>query len=312
MATPFGKLIRKRRAIKCDRRAAGWRRSGAPDFSWRSRPDFYWRADTGGADAVVMQEDATREGDEIVVNVGVDPGEFIRRRGCDLAEGQKILARGERIRSTTIALLASQGFADVTVGGEVNAAIVSTGDEVVMPGRSSIKGRSTTAIRYCFRHWCSAAARSVTSAEHCPDQRERLIEAIQRGIKSHVLVITGGVSVGEHDLVQAALRSLGAKIDIWRVAIKPGKPFLFGRSRWMRCLRFAGKSCVSIRHFFAVCASSDLENDGRERTRSAESSRQNWLSISRTKAIVRITFAAESTTENSCPSGARNRTLFLV
>jgi len=70
----------------------------------------------------------------------------------------------------------------------------------------------------------------VTSGEHCPDQRERLIEAIQHGMKSHILVMTGGVSVGEHDLVQATLRSLGAKIEVWRVAIKPGKPFLFGEA----------------------------------------------------------------------------------
>jgi molybdopterin molybdotransferase len=184
----------------------------------------------GGADAVVMQEDTTREDDQIVVNVAVDPGEFIRRRGCDLAEGQKILARGERIRSTTVALLASQGFVDVTIGGEVTAAIVSTGDEIVMPGKKLDPGQiyesNSTLLRALLRH-CGAA---LTSAEHCPDQRERLIEAIRRGIKSHILVITGGVSVGEHDLVQATLRSLGAKIDVWRVAIKPGKPFLFGEA----------------------------------------------------------------------------------
>ena len=181
-----------------------------------------------GADAVVMQEDTTREGEEIVVNIDVDPGEFIRRRGCDLAEGQKILGRGERIRPTTIALLASQGLADVTVGGQVNAAIVSTGDEVVTSGskldRGQIYDSNSTLLQALVQH-CGA---SVKSAEHCPDQRERLIQAIQRGIESHILVITGGVSVGEHDLVQAALRTLGAKIDIWRVAIKPGKPFLFG------------------------------------------------------------------------------------
>src|SRR4030095_6961150 len=183
-----------------------------------------------GADAVVMQEDTTREGDKIVVNVAVDPGEFIRRRSCDLAEGQKILARGERIRSTTIALLASQGFVDVTIGGEVNAAIVSTGDEIVMPGKKLDQGQiydsNSTLLRALLQHYGA----SVTSVEHCPDQRERLIEAIQRGIKSHILVITGGVSVGKHDLVQATLRSLGAKIDVWRVAIKPGKPFLFGEA----------------------------------------------------------------------------------
>ena len=183
-----------------------------------------------GADAVVMQEDATREGDEIVVHVDVHPGEFIRRRGCDLAEGQKILSRGERIRTTTIALLASQGFADVTVGGQVNTAIVSTGDEVVALGSQLDQGQiydSNSALLQALAQHCGAA---VNSAEHCPDHREPLIQAIQRGMKSHILVITGGVSVGEHDLVQAALRSLGAKINIWRVAIKPGKPFLFGEA----------------------------------------------------------------------------------
>jgi len=183
-----------------------------------------------GADAVVMQEDATREGDEIVVHVDVHPGEFIRRRGCDLAEGQKILGRGERIRTTTIALLASQGLADVTVGGQVNAAIVSTGDEVVTLGSKLDQGQiydSNSALLQALVQHCGAA---VKSAEHCPDHREPLIQAIQRGIKSDILVITGGVSVGEHDLVQAALRMLGAKIDIWRVAVKPGKPFLFGRA----------------------------------------------------------------------------------
>ena len=183
-----------------------------------------------GADAVVMQEDTTREGGEIVVNVDVHPGEFIRRRGCDLAEGQKILGRGERIRTTTIALLASQGFADVRVGGQVNAAIVSTGDEVVTLKSKLDQGQiydSNSALLQALVQHCGA---SVKSAEHCPDHRERLIQAIQRGIKSHILVITGGVSVGEHDLVQAALRTLGAKIDIWRVAIKPGKPFLFGEA----------------------------------------------------------------------------------
>jgi molybdopterin molybdotransferase len=183
-----------------------------------------------GADAIVMQEDVTRDRGEVVINVDVEAGEFVRRRGCDLAEGQKILARGERIRSTTIALLTSQGFADVTIGGKVNAAIVSTGDEIVMPGRKLDQGQIYDSNSTLLRALLQRCDASVTSADHCPDQRERLIEAIQRGIKSHILVITGGVSVGEHDLVQAALRSLGAKIDVWRVAIKPGKPFLFGEA----------------------------------------------------------------------------------
>jgi molybdopterin molybdotransferase len=205
-----------------------------PDRQLRISPGEAVRIFTGapipaGADAVVMQEDTTRENDEVVVNVDIDPGEFVRRRGCDLADGQKILARGERLRPTRIALLASQGFTDVTIADEVNAAVVSTGDEIVMPGRKLDQGQiydSNSILLEALLQRCGA---SVTSVEHCPDQREPLIYAIQRGIKNHVLVITGGISVGEHDLVQATLRSLGAKIDIWRVAIKPGKPFLFGQ-----------------------------------------------------------------------------------
>jgi len=181
-----------------------------------------------GADAVVMQEDVTRDGDEIVINTNVEAGEFIRRRGCDLAEGQRILAKGERIRAATAALLASQGFAEVIVGGEVNATIISTGDELVKPGEKIEPGQiydSNSALLQALLQRCSAVVKSV---EHCRDEREPLIEAIKRGIKNHILIISGGVSVGEHDLVKEALHKLGAQIDIWRVAIKPGKPFLFG------------------------------------------------------------------------------------
>jgi molybdopterin molybdotransferase len=181
-----------------------------------------------GADAIVMQEDVTRDGDEIVINTDVEAGEFVRRRGCDLSEGQKILAAGERIATATIALLASQGIGDLKVGGEVNAAILSTGDELVKPGEKLDLGQiyeSNSALLGALLHRCGAA---VNLVEHCGDERESLREAIKRGIKNHILIISGGVSVGEHDLVKDILREVGAEIEIWRVAIKPGKPFLFG------------------------------------------------------------------------------------
>ena len=183
-----------------------------------------------GADAVVMQEDVTRDGDEIVLNVGVDTGEFIRRRGCDLGEGQKILSKGERIRAATLALLASQGFSDVTIGGEVNVAIVSTGDELVKAGTKIKQGQiyeSNSVLLRSLVQRCNATVRSV---ENCADDQHSLTEALKRGIRYHVLIISGGVSVGEHDIVKSTLLALGARIDIWRVAIKPGKPFLFGQA----------------------------------------------------------------------------------
>ena len=184
-----------------------------------------------GADAIVMQEDVTRDGTDISLNVDVQADDFVRRRGCDLAEGQMILATGERIRAATVALLASQGFADVIVGGKATAAVISTGDELVKAGDELQPGQiydSNSVLLSALLQRCGASA---TAVEHCRDDRQSLDDAIKRGIKNHVLIISGGVSVGEHDLVKEALRELGAKIEIWRVAVKPGKPFLFGRAQ---------------------------------------------------------------------------------
>jgi len=181
-----------------------------------------------GVDAILMQEDVTPDGTDISVNVDVEAGDFVRRRGCDLAEGQMILSRGERIRSATVALLSSQGFADVIVGSKATAGVISTGDELVKPGEELQPGQiydSNSALLSALLQRCRVSAIAV---EHCRDDRESLGDAIKRGIKNYVLIISGGVSVGEHDLVKEALRKLGADIEIWRVAIKPGKPFLFG------------------------------------------------------------------------------------
>src|SRR5438093_10080765 len=133
-----------------------------------------------GADAVVMQEDVTRDRDEIVINADVETGEFIRQRGCDLAEGQRIVAKGQRLRAATIALLASQGFAEVTVGGEVNAAIISTGDELVKLGEKLESGQiyeSNSALLNGLLERCGAI---VNSVEDCRDESESLSKAIQR------------------------------------------------------------------------------------------------------------------------------------
>jgi len=182
-----------------------------------------------GADAVIMQEDVTREGVEITVKTDVHPGDYVRRRACDLSEGQKILTKGERIRPTILALLASQGLAEVMVGGEASAGIISTGDELARPGEKLQAGQiyeSNSVLLEALLQRCGVNERSV---EQCPDDPGALIAAFKRGVQHHVLLINGGVSVGEHDFVKSAMQSLGGEIDIWRVAIKPGKPFLYGR-----------------------------------------------------------------------------------
>jgi molybdopterin molybdotransferase len=176
-----------------------------------------------------MQEDVTRNGDEIVVNTDVDRGEFVRQRGCDLSEGQKILSKGDRITATKLALLASQGFGQVSVGGNVRAAIVSTGDELAKPGKKIQAGQIYDSNSVLLRALLVQCGAVVSMTEHCRDDARSLEKIFRAAAKNEILIVTGGVSVGEHDLVQATLRKLGAKIDIWRVAIKPGRPFLFGQ-----------------------------------------------------------------------------------
>ena len=189
-----------------------------------------------GADAVVMQEDVRVESAEIFVNTNVESGEFIRRRGCDLSEGQKIVEAGTRIRSQTLALLASQGFAEVEVGGEVRAAIVSTGDELVAPGEQLGPGQIFDSNSVLLQGLVEKCGATVGDVRHCPDDANSIESALRDGISFDVLIILGGVSVGARDLVKPSLNAIGAQTDLWRVAVKPGKPFLFGRAG--RCAIF--------------------------------------------------------------------------
>jgi len=189
-----------------------------------------------GADAVVMQEDVRREGSEIFIDAEVEAGEFVRRRGSDLVEGQKILGAGERIQSQTLALLAAQGFVDVEVGGDVRAAVVTTGDELIQPGGSPEEGQIHESNSTLLRALCERWGAAVATVAHCPDEAPSLEAALRTGLEHDVLIIVGGVSVGARDLVKPALSSVGAQTDLWRVSVKPGKPFLFGRAG--RCAIF--------------------------------------------------------------------------
>jgi molybdopterin molybdotransferase len=189
-----------------------------------------------GANAIIMQEDVTREGETIVLQGSAEPGEFIRRKGSDLAAGQKILSRGERIAAQTMALLASQGIAEFEVGGVPQIAIVSTGDELTRLGERPQPGQIFESNSIMLRALALAAGAEVTRVEHCADHLETMTKVFRHGLQGDAFIISGGVSVGDHDFVKPALRALGAEIDLWRVALKPGKPFLFGRAG--RCFIF--------------------------------------------------------------------------
>jgi len=183
-----------------------------------------------GADTVIMQEEVRREGNTIVAQADVEPGEFVRRKGADLAKGQKILSQGEPVTVQGLALLASQGITEVEVGARPQVAIVSTGDELTVPGTTPRPGQIFESNSIMLQALAIRAGAEVAFVTHCPDDLEQMTDLFRRGLETDALIVSGGVSVGEHDLVKPALRSLGAEIDLWRVAIKPGKPFLFGRA----------------------------------------------------------------------------------
>ncbi len=184
-----------------------------------------------GADAVVMQEETTREGEGVTINTDVAPGEFVRRRGGDVTEGQVILDAGEPLRPESLALLAAQGLAEVQVGGEALVALISTGDELARPGEAIAEGQIYESNSTLLRGLIEGAGARVISNEHVVDEPAKVREAFASGLAQDALIISGGVSVGDRDFVRPVLRELGVEIDLWRVAMKPGKPCLFGRAR---------------------------------------------------------------------------------
>jgi len=170
-----------------------------------------------GADAVVMQEDVRVEGSQIFVNTPVEKGEFVRQRGCDLSEGQKIVEAGTRLRAQGLALLASQGFAEIEVGSEPRVAIVSTGDELVAPGESLSAGQIFDSNSILLQALVEKCGATVARVQHCPDDAAIIERAFRDALQFDVLIVLGGVSVGARDLVKPALNAIGAETDLWRV-----------------------------------------------------------------------------------------------
>jgi molybdopterin molybdotransferase len=182
-----------------------------------------------GADTVVMQENCAAGEDYVTIQKLPNPGDNIRPRGQDLSAGQKILARGQRLRAQDLGLLASQGLDRANVYKRLRVAVMSTGDELIEPGQAQQPGQIYNSNRYTMHGLLSAWGCEVLDLGVAPDRVEaisdRMVEAAQG---ADVIISSGGVSVGEEDHVKAVVESLGS-IDLWRIAIKPGKPFAFGR-----------------------------------------------------------------------------------
>ena len=197
-----------------------------------------------GADAVVMQEDCTAieagsgagssasASASVLVRVAPPPGQHIRRRGEDVTAGKVVLRAGTRLGPASLGLAASIGFDQLQVARRVRVALFSTGDELVMPGdvlpQDMLPGAIYNSNRFFLRTLLQRLGCEVTDMGIVPDRLDATIEALKTASTGHDLILTsGGVSVGDEDHIKPAVRALG-ELNLWQIAIKPGKPFAYG------------------------------------------------------------------------------------
>ncbi len=186
-----------------------------------------------GADAILMQEDCeTVEPGSVRIHAVPQPGQWIRRAGEDITRGAVVLAAGTRLSPAELGLAASIGLHLLPVARRPRVALFSTGDELVMPGEVPPDQMRPGAIynsnRFFLRAMLLRLGCEVTDFGIVPDRREATIAALRDASSAHDLILTsGGVSVGEEDHIKPAVESLG-RLDLWQIAMKPGKPFAYG------------------------------------------------------------------------------------
>jgi molybdopterin molybdotransferase len=220
------------------------------------------------ADAVVMQENAVREGLEIRVTDRPRAGQHIRRRGEDLTVGAVALTTGQRLSAGAIALAAMLDRAELVVARRPRVTILCTGDELRAPGdayRPASVAESNSAPLATLARQAGATARIAPIAGDEPEQTLRAIEEALAG--TDVLLTVGGVSVGDRDVVRPALEKAGVTLDFWKVAIKPGKPIAVGTRGDTFVLGLPGNPASAIVTFalFGAPLVRALQGDARPR-----------------------------------------------
>lgn len=179
--------------------------------------------------AILLQEDAAREGDSLRASQGEPTPRHIRRAGFDFRAGEELLHAGAILTSARIALLLASGHATVAVGRQPSLAVLDSGDELASDPEQCPPHQIPASNGAMLAAMAAPLARDVTRIGPVPDNIGPLLQALEQAQETDVLVTSGGASVGDHDLVRPALEQWGATIDFWRVAIKPGKPLLVAR-----------------------------------------------------------------------------------
>jgi molybdopterin molybdotransferase len=183
-----------------------------------------------GTYAVVPQEDVSRVDDQISIEKPIEAHQFVRNKGEDIAAGAQILKGGRRLQPADMALAASVGVTHVSAFKPLTVAILLTGDELVEPGRPLAAGQIYNSNRYWLHALLTQIGCQVVDPGIVRDTPEQTRDALKKASQIADVVITcGGVSVGEEDHVRAAVESMG-HIDLWQIAMKPGKPLAYGKA----------------------------------------------------------------------------------
>ncbi len=183
----------------------------------------------GGADCVLPQEDVDRDADWITLREAAQAGRHIRRAGQDFRQGDTLMPAGIRLGARAIGLIAAGNHPWVAVHRQPRIAILATGDEIVLPGEPLAAGGIVSSNAHALAALVRAGGGVPVILPIAPDDPAAIASVADRLSGIDLLLTTGGASVGEHDLVQSSLATRGFALDFWKIAMRPGKPLLFGR-----------------------------------------------------------------------------------
>lgn len=202
-----------------------------------------------GADAVVIQENTRRDGDMVTVVDGHPDAEHLRPRGGDFTAGQSLIPTDRRLTARDVTLAAAMGHATLRVRRKPRVALLATGDELVLPGQTPRADQIVCSNPFGVAALLAAAGAEPLFLGIARDDAADLRAHVNRARDADVLVTLGGASVGDHDLVAPVLTAMGLTLDFWTIAMRPGKPLLFGRLGTQAMLGLPGNPVSSL-----ICA----------------------------------------------------------
>jgi molybdopterin molybdotransferase len=199
-----------------------------------------------GADSIVIQENTERDGASVTVTVSVSQGRFVRRQGLDFSAGDAGPPAGRKLGPREIGLIAAMNVPWLKVTRRPRVAILGTGDEIVMPGEPLGPNQIISSNSLALAAIVAEAGGEPMSLGIVRDDEEALRSIVEGAARADLLVITGGMSVGEHDLVRKVLAEEGLTLDFWKIAMRPGKPLAFGRLGDLPVLGFPGNPVSTL------------------------------------------------------------------